>query len=59
MARDENSNREDDRGYGYFYPADLPSAVYAKPTDCANMPQSCSDVAACQGTANALTHKVM
>lgn len=26
--------------------------------DCPNMPSTCSDAAACQGTANAITHQV-
>jgi len=46
-----------ERGHGYFYPA-LQSKELAGTLDCAKLPATCPDPtrAACQGTANAITH---
>jgi len=45
----------DERGHGYFVPT-IESKPFAKALNCENMPKTCPDPAACQGTANAITH---
>merc|ERR1712203_710803 len=44
-----------ERGHGYFVPT-LESKPLAKTLNCEDMPSTCPDPAACQGTANAITH---
>jgi len=44
-----------DRGHGYFVPAPE-SKNLAGRLDCQGLPVTCADPAACQGTANAITH---
>ena len=45
----------DERGHGYFVPT-LESKPFSKALNCEDMPSTCPDPAACQGTANAITH---
>ena len=45
-----------ERGHGYFIPA-KDSVKLTKAVNCENMPPSCSDDNACQGNANAMSHK--
>ncbi|TRY70824.1 hypothetical protein TCAL_04873 [Tigriopus californicus] len=52
MAKDESSQ---ERGHGYFI-ATPDSKKIARHMNCEGFPKSCNDPAACQGTANALTH---
>jgi len=44
-----------DRGHGYFVPAPESNNVAGR-LDCQGLPVTCADPAACQGTANAITH---
>ena len=43
------------RGLGYFIPT-AASKSLVKPLDCPDLPASCPETSACQGTANAVTH---
>lgn len=44
-----------ERGHGYFVPT-IESKPLAKTLNCEDMPSTCPDPAACQGTANAIAH---
>lgn len=44
-----------ERGHGYFVPT-IETKPFAKALSCENLPSTCSDPAACQGTSNAITH---
>lgn len=43
------------RGLGYFIPT-LASKALVQSLDCPDLPSSCPEPSACQGTANAVTH---